>query len=63
MSALRDDLRALELIYEEPQSYDVLPDGSGFVFTRRQEAREATPQIYVVLDWMADVERRFPLDE
>ena len=32
------DLRALELIHDKPQSYDVLPDGGGFVFTRRQEA-------------------------
>jgi hypothetical protein len=57
------DLRALELVDEDPQSCDVLPDGGGFVFTRRRAANRDTPQIYVVLDWLADLERRFPLAE
>jgi len=57
------DLRALELIYDDPQSYDVLPDGSGFIFTRRQEANVGAPQIYVVLDWLAELERTLPQGE
>jgi Tol biopolymer transport system component len=57
------DLRALELIYDEPKSYDVLPDGGGFVFTRRQEAQGVSPQVYVVLGWLDELERKHPLDE
>jgi serine/threonine-protein kinase len=57
------DLRALELVYDSQKSYDVSPDGSGFVFTRRQEAKDVAPQIYVVLDWLAELERKLPLDE
>jgi hypothetical protein len=57
------DLRALGLIYDDPQSYDVLPDGSGFVFTRRQAANDEAPQIYVVLDWLAELKRTLSLGE
>lgn len=39
----------------------VTPDGSGFIFTRGQEAEQEAPQIYIVLDWLAEVERMHPL--
>jgi hypothetical protein len=57
------DLRALELIYDTPESYDVSPDGSRFIFTRRQEAKDVVPQIYVVLAWLDELERKLPVGE
>ena len=44
-------------------SLRISPDGSGFIFTRRQEAKDVAPLIYVVLDWLAELERKLPLDE
>ena len=57
------DLRALELNHDESRMYDVLPDGSGFVFSRRQGTNQAVSRIYVVLDWLAELERTHPLGE
>ena len=50
-----------ELSTESERSYDVAPDGSRFVFARRQGGDEGGAEIFVVLDWYAELERLVPL--
>jgi Tol biopolymer transport system component len=39
------------------RNYDIAPDGRNFVFVR-SESGVAAPQLYVVLNWLADLGRR-----
>ena len=57
------DLDELGLVTNPARSYDVSPDGSRFVFTRREEDAAAGSQIYVVLDWLAELDRTIPLGD
>ena len=57
------DLDELGLVANPARSYDVSPDGSRFVFTRREEDAAAGSQIHVVLDWLAELDRTIPLGD
>ena len=50
------DLKALGLSTEREGSYDVSPDGSRFVFGRAQGGAAGGSEIFVVLDWFAELE-------
>ena len=56
------DLVELGLVTNPSHSYDISPDGSRFVFTRRDEDPGAGSRIYIVLDWLAELDRKIPLD-
>ncbi|MCZ6755248.1 MAG: protein kinase [Gemmatimonadetes bacterium] len=56
------DLEELGLVTDTRRSYDISPDGSRFVFTRRDEDPGAGSRIYIVLDWLAELDRKIPLD-
>ena len=56
------DLEELGLVTDQSRSYDTSPDGSRFVFTRRDEDPGAGSRIYIVLDWLAELDRKIPLD-
>jgi dipeptidyl aminopeptidase/acylaminoacyl peptidase len=50
------DLKALGLTTNADGSYDVSPDGSRFVFGRTQGGVAGGSEIFVVLDWFAELE-------
>jgi len=50
------DLKALGLRTEQEGSYDVSPDGSRFVFGRGQGGAAGGSEIFIVLDWFAELE-------
>jgi hypothetical protein len=49
-----------DFVWERARNYDVLPDGSGFVFVRRGQGTPSTRTLRVVSDWFTELERLAP---
>ncbi len=49
-----------DFVWERVRNYDVLSDGSGFVFVRRGQATPSTRSLRVVSNWFTELERLAP---
>jgi hypothetical protein len=46
-------------VFERSANYDITPDGKRFVMVQRTADDRATQLLRVVLNWSADLEKRF----